>query len=104
MAKKGALKRDDLRGIGGSIVRSLHRAELCSAELQLDLTIPRGVANEHEIGHLVGEGMTIANWRVDQFDGAATKRKKKIGVLSLTSGSKEGCSRAKAWSYSWQCR
>ena len=43
----------------------------------------------NEIGHLVGEGMTIANWRVDQFDGAATKRKKKIGVLSLTSGSKE---------------
>jgi leucyl aminopeptidase len=89
LGKKGALKRDDLRGIGGSIVRSLRHAELCSAELQINLTIPRGVANEHEIGHLVGEGMTIANWRVDQFDGSATKRKKKLGVLSLTGGSKE---------------
>jgi leucyl aminopeptidase len=89
LGKKGELKRDDLRGVGGSIVRALDAAKLHSAELQLHLTIPRGVAKEHEIGQLVGEGMTIANWRVDQFDGSATKRSKKLGGLSLTSPSKE---------------
>ncbi len=89
LGKKGEVKRDDLRDIGGSIVRALGKAKLRSAELQLQLTIPRGVAKEEEIGQLVGEGMTIANWRVDEFDGSATKRSTKFGSLSLTSSSKE---------------
>jgi len=89
LGKKSGLKRDGLRGIGGSIVRALDAAGVCSAELQLHLTIPRGVATEHELGQCIGEGMSIANWRVDQFDGSATKRAQKLGSLNITSTSKE---------------
>lgn len=89
LGKKSELKNADLRDIGGSVVRALGKAGLCSVELQLHLTIPQGVATECEIGQLVAEGMTIANWRVDQFDGSATKRTKKQGALQITSASKE---------------
>ena len=88
LGKKGSLKRDDLRDLGGSIVRALGRNELCSACVDLCLTVPSGVADEETLGQLVGEGMTIASWRVDQFDGSATKRAKKLGSLSVTSESK----------------
>ncbi len=89
LGKKGKLKRDDLRDIGGSVLRTLGGARLQSVCIDLHFTIPRGVANENEIGQLVGEGMTIANWRVDQFDGSATKRVKKLQALKVTSDSTE---------------
>lgn len=89
LGKKGSLKKDDLRELGGIIVRALDSAGVANACVDLHLTVPTGVASEKELGQLVGEGMTIANWRVDQFDGTATRRSKKLGVLSLTSESKD---------------
>ncbi len=89
LGKKGSLEHSDIRDLGGSIVRALENGSLCSACLNLDLTIPNGVVKKEELGQLVAEGMTIANWRVDQFDGSATKRTKKLAGLSLTSESKE---------------
>ena len=89
LGKKGSLDRNDLRDLGGSIVRALGNGSLCSACLDLHLTIPSGVAKKEDLGQFVAEGMTIANWRVDQFDGSATKRTKKLGGLSVTSESKE---------------
>ena len=89
LGKKSAFQHDGLRSIGGSVVRALGKAELYSVELGLHLTIPRGVASAQDIGQLLGEGMTIANWRVDHFDGSATMRPKKQGVLRVTSASKE---------------
>ncbi len=88
LGKKGKLKKDDLRTIGKTIVKTLEASELNSASLNLHLTVPSGVANEKDLGQLVGEGMTIANWRVDQFDGSATRRSKKLGILNLTSDSR----------------
>jgi leucyl aminopeptidase len=89
LGKKGSLGRDDLRNLGGSIVRALGKAKICSASLHLHATVPSGVAKEAELGQLIGEGITIASWRVDQFDGSATMRKDKLGTLSLTSDSKD---------------
>jgi leucyl aminopeptidase len=89
LGKKGTLKRSDLRGIGGSIVRSLLKADISSACVDLHHSVPNGVAGEKELGQLVCEGMVIANWRVDQFDGAATKRSGRLGNLSVTSHSKD---------------
>jgi leucyl aminopeptidase len=87
LGKKGALKRGDLRGLGGSIVRALGRRALNSASIDLHLTIPQGVVDRKELGQLVAEGMTIAAWRVDEFDGTASKRESKLGTLGVTSKS-----------------
>jgi len=89
LGEKGKLKRDHLRDLGGSIIRALGKAKATLAHVELQLTIPQGVATQETQGQLVAEGMTIANWRVDQFDGSATKRTKKLGSLSVTSESKK---------------
>ncbi|MBT5409554.1 MAG: leucyl aminopeptidase family protein [Phycisphaerae bacterium] len=89
LGKKGTLERDDLRGLGGSIVRALAKGELSSACLDVHLSIPNGVASENDIGQLIGEGMTIATWRVDHFDGSASKRPNNLGSLAITSESKQ---------------
>jgi leucyl aminopeptidase len=89
LGEKGKLKQDDLRDLGGSIVRALGKARATLARVDLQLTIPQGVATQETQGQLIAEGMTIANWRVDQFDGSATKRTKKLGALSVTSESKK---------------
>ncbi|MBT7657611.1 MAG: leucyl aminopeptidase family protein, partial [Phycisphaerae bacterium] len=89
LGKRGTLERDDLRGLGGSIVRALAKGELSSAYLDVHLSIPNGVASENDIGQLIGEGMTIATWRVDHFDGSASKRPNNLGSLAITSESKQ---------------
>jgi len=91
LGEKGKLKRDDLRSLGGSIVRALRKGAIHFASIDLQLTIPRGVISESELGQLVVEGMTIANWRVDQYDGSATKRSDKMKALHITSSSKSVC-------------
>ena len=89
LGKKGALEKNDLRELGGALVRAVSKADLSGVSIELHLSIPSGVAREKTIGQLVAEGMAITNWQVDQFDGAATKKPKKQGSLSVTSGSKE---------------
>jgi len=89
LGEKGKLKQEDIVSLGGSIVRALGKGNLCSASIDVHLTIPRGVVGEKELGKLVAEGMTIASWRVDQFDGSATTRSDTIGTLYITSDSKD---------------
>jgi leucyl aminopeptidase len=89
LGEKGKLKQGALRDLGGSIVRALGKAKATSASIDLHLTIPQGIATQEAQGQLVAEGITIANWRVDQFDGSATRRTKKLGTLSVTSESKK---------------
>jgi len=89
LGEKGKLKQEDIVGLGGSIVRALGKGNLCSASIDVHLTIPRGVVGEKELGKLVAEGMTIATWRVDEFDGSATTRSDTLGNLHITSDSKD---------------
>jgi leucyl aminopeptidase len=89
LGEKGKLKQEDIVGLGGSIVRALGKGNLCSASIDVHLTIPRGVVGEKELGKLVTEGMTIATWRVDEFDGSATTRSDTLGNLHITSDSKD---------------
>jgi leucyl aminopeptidase len=89
LGEKGKLKQEDIVSLGGSIVRALGKGNLCSASIDVHLTIPRGVVGEKELGKLVAEGMTIATWRVDEFDGSATTRSDTLGNLHITSDSKD---------------
>ena len=88
LGKRGSFKKDDTRSLGGLIVRTLGKGGTCSVDIHLQCTIPRGVVDEEELGQFLAEGMAIASWRVDHFDGTATKRTKKLGTLSVTSESK----------------
>ena len=74
-----------LRRIGGRLVRQLHEADLHAIDVQLDLSIPQSVADADATGQSLAEGMGLANWRVDFFDGKSTNRPAATGSLTLTS-------------------
>ena len=100
--------RDDLddktlRTIGGRLVRKLDRMDAKAVLLQLSDVIPARTADAHTVGRCVGEGMGLANWRVDFFDGAATKTPDVKPALSVSTddatcakGLKEGLAVAQA--------
>ncbi len=89
LGKKGDLDAAGLRSIGGSLVKSLGQVGLHNIDMGLHETIPNGVASPSEIGQMVVEGMSIQNWRVDMFDGAATTTKNVLKTLVAGSQSKQ---------------
>ncbi|MHC4989383.1 MAG: leucyl aminopeptidase family protein [Planctomycetota bacterium] len=73
LGKRAELKAETLRTIGGRLVRGLDRREVSRARLELAAIDARRVG--HDVaGRCLGEGIGLANWRVDFFTGAATRQ------------------------------
>ena len=89
LGERGDLNNAGLQGIGGSLIKTLDQIGLHTIDLCLQATIPRGVASSQKIGESIIEGMNIANWRVDRFDGVATTTKRVLKTLTVGSPSKE---------------
>jgi leucyl aminopeptidase len=87
LGKKGDLDSAGLRSIGGSLIKTLNQIESNSVDLRFHATVPNGVASPSEIGQGVVEGMNIANWRVDMFDGVATTTKAVLNTIVVGSQS-----------------
>lgn len=68
--------------IGARLVKAMDQMSATSARLVLP-AVPARVADGHGVGRALGEGMGLANWRVDFFDGKATKNKPRRGTLTL---------------------
>jgi leucyl aminopeptidase len=83
LGEKSRLDGDALRAAGGGLVRRLDRIGAAAARLHVAGAVPRSVMDAKSAGRCVAEGMGIANWRVDFFDGTATKRSKPRAVLAL---------------------
>lgn len=89
MGKKGDLDTPALRALGGQLVRTLESMEQHSATIELHRSVPLGVADATTLGQALAEGMSIANWRVDAFDGNATKRSPRASALRIASSDGE---------------
>ena len=87
LGKKGDLDSAGLRSIGGSLIKTLNQIEVHSIDLRFHATVPNGVASPCEIGQGVVEGMNVANWRVDMFDGVATTTKDVLKMIVVGSQS-----------------
>ena len=83
MGKADDLTRDKLRTLGGKLVRALERMDAGEAVLTLAKCVPARVAKAPDAAQAIAEGMGIANWRVDFFDGTATKTPKAKGPLTI---------------------
>jgi len=75
----GSISHASMRTAGAKLVRSLDRMGLRSVRLAFAQALPeqdrKGLALDREmLGRAFGEGLAMANWRVDHFDGTATKR------------------------------
>lgn len=82
LGKKEALTDATFRRVGAGLVRALDRMDIGQITLAID------VADEAETGHehaarCIAEGMALANFRVDQFDGKATNRTPPRGPLLI---------------------
>ena len=83
MGKEKKLSRDKLLLLGGKLVRALDRMDIHEAELTLAKIVPKKIASNEDAAQLIAEGMGLANWRVDFFDGEATKAPKVKGRLHI---------------------
>lgn len=83
MGKEKELSRDKLRLLGGKLVRALDRMDIHEAELTLAKIVPARIASVADAAQLIAEGMGLANWRVDFFDGKAAKTPEVKGGLKI---------------------
>jgi leucyl aminopeptidase len=83
------LTADGLRTIGARALRQLDRAGISAVSLAVHAAVPAKVASADMVGRCLAEGMSLANWKVDFFDGAAAQDRDKHAALSLTSDDAE---------------
>ncbi len=87
MGKRADLKLETLRMIGAKVVKALDRAGVKACSLIISEAIGSALS-VFDVGRAIGEGMGLGNWRVDFFDGTASKREPAQGVLHLDSAAK----------------
>ena len=85
LGPSGELDLDQIRRLGGRLVAALHRAEISGLDVRIHEVVSRKVGDADAIGQALAEGMVLANWVVDFFDGKATKRPSPSGSLSIGS-------------------
>jgi leucyl aminopeptidase len=74
LGKRDELKPETLRTIGGRLVKRLDRMAVKAARLAISEAINSRSISPQAAGCCVAEGIALGNWRVDAFDGAATKK------------------------------
>jgi leucyl aminopeptidase len=72
--KRGDLKPETLRTVGARLIRKLDRMAAKAVRLVVAEAIGPGSIPPPVAGRCFAEGIGLANWRVDMFDGAATKK------------------------------
>ena len=73
LGKSEDIDSETLRKVGGRLLSALDRRTTKNAKLVLASAVPAKAGDARAAGRCVGEGMGLANWRVDFFDGKATK-------------------------------
>jgi leucyl aminopeptidase len=84
LGKKAEFKSKEARTAGARCVRGLERMKIAKARLAFGGMFES--KDQRELGQCFGEGMAIANWRVDMFDGKSTQRAPRAGTLSIDGG------------------
>lgn len=106
LGKKDDLTADVLRTIGARLQKTLDRMAPRSVSLLIANAIPTRTLDHETAGRAIAEGIGLANWRVDFFDGSATQHEKHNPQLtidtdekSFKAGLKEGMLLAECTNY-----
>jgi leucyl aminopeptidase len=73
-----------MRGAGARLVRGLERIKATKVRLAFEGVLP--AKDERVLAQALGEGVGIANWRFDLFDGARSTRAPRAGSLGVDAG------------------
>ncbi|MFM2164215.1 MAG: Cytosol aminopeptidase, partial [Planctomycetota bacterium] len=84
LGKKAEFNARSARTAGARLVRGLERMKCAKARIGFGGVF--GAKEQRELGQAMGEGLAIANWRVDMFDGKATQRAPRAGNLAIDAG------------------
>ncbi len=84
LGEADAVTADSVRQAAGRLVKFLDRAAPRSVRLAVHQAIGRRQLAAEQVGRAVAEGMQLANWRVDQFQGSASKLDPPHGTLTLS--------------------
>jgi len=84
LGRKDDLKPATLRTIGAKLCKKLDRMAAKTVSLHLAEAIPAKSIDARAAGRCVAEGLGLANWRVDFFDGSAAKTTKANPALTIT--------------------
>jgi leucyl aminopeptidase len=89
LGKRAELTTDSLRTTSGKIVRALDRMGARAVNLAgIAAAIEKTKLDPAAAGRAAAEGMALANWRVDFFEGKATKYKPPKAPLTIDRGSR----------------
>ncbi|MEY3027339.1 MAG: Cytosol aminopeptidase family, N-terminal domain, partial [Planctomycetota bacterium] len=84
LGKRADFNAKSARTTGARLVRGLERMKL--AQVSLAFAGAFSAKDAGAFAQAMGEGVAIANWRVDMFDGKATQRTPRAGALSIDAG------------------
>ena len=90
----GAGRRSELtittaRTLGAKLVRALDRIGVPSVRIEPAASLAPDRNRRVDFGQSLGEGVAIANWRMDLFDGTATKRDARRARLAIDSDDRD---------------
>jgi leucyl aminopeptidase len=83
LGKKDDLKPATLRTIGAKLCKRLDRMATKAVNLHLAEAVPARTIDARTAGRCVAEGLGLANWRVDFFDGSAAKTSEANPTLTI---------------------
>ena len=74
-----------VRAAAAKLAKALDRRKDKGVDIDLSAGFPKKRAEVEALGRAFAEGLALANWRVDRFDGAATRKQPRGGALSVDS-------------------
>ncbi|MGI9013167.1 MAG: leucyl aminopeptidase family protein [Phycisphaerales bacterium] len=90
LGEEDAMTPRSLRLLGARLLRGLDRRKIAAASLDFITMLPEELGNEETTSQAVAEGIGLANWRIDFFDGSARERNDVLASLRLSAPSKPG--------------
>ena len=92
LGDKKTFSLDSMRIAGARLVKVLARMKVTAIDVELFAQVDKRSTAIDALGQSLAEGIALAAWRFDNFDGKATKKSAKLSQLDLHSDEK----------YSWR--
>jgi leucyl aminopeptidase len=84
LGKRADLKADTVRTIGARLIKRLDKLQAKAADVRIAAAVSNKVLDSRTLGRCLGEGIGLANFRVDFFSGKATNIKPAHTSMSIS--------------------
>lgn len=80
---------DDLRDLGGALVKQLDAASIKAVSVEIARSIPARVIDADAAAQALAEGIVLGNWTMDEYRGSAAQGSPAKGTLTIGSSDAE---------------